>query len=141
MAGGSRSARDRMLHSIAGEDLDAAVVQLHRDMNGNLPGGSAEHLSHAIVEPQTGGCFIETRGGRLLLSVGRAVPSREQKPAAGPDYGWNDTFVYYSDDKGATWQQSADVLSLRLEAENVTRHGAIEPVMLEPTAILGFREA
>ena len=75
--------------------------------------------------------FLETRRGRLLLSVGRAVPSREQKPATGPDYGWNDTVVYYSDDKGATWQVSEDVLSLRLETENVTRHGAIEPVMIE----------
>lgn len=75
--------------------------------------------------------FIETRRGRLLLSVGRAIPAREQKPAAGPDFGWNNTFVYYSDDKGAGWQQSEDVLSLRLESENVTRHGAIEPVMLE----------
>jgi hypothetical protein len=75
--------------------------------------------------------FIETRRGRLLLSVGRAIPAREQKPAAGADYGWNDTFVFYSDDQGASWHQSEDVLTLRLESENVTRHGAIEPVMLE----------
>ncbi len=76
--------------------------------------------------------FIQlARSGRLVLAVARAIPAREQAPSSGPDYGWNDTFVYFSDDQGATWRQSYDVLSLELKTPNVTRYGAIEPVLLE----------
>lgn len=75
--------------------------------------------------------FIQLRNGRLLLAVGRAVPEREKAPTGGPDYGWNDTFVYLSDDQGTTWWQSPDTLSLELPGRGVTRYGAIEPVLLE----------
>ena len=76
--------------------------------------------------------FIQlARSGRLVLAVGRAIPTREQAPTSGPDYGWNDTLVYFSDDQGATWRQSPDVLSLELKTPNVTRYGAVEPVLLE----------
>ena len=76
--------------------------------------------------------FIQLRAsGRLLLAVGRAIPEREQRPRQGPDHGWNDTFVYFSDDNGVTWRQSADQLSLELATPNVTRYGAIEPALLE----------
>ena len=75
--------------------------------------------------------FIQLRNRRLVLAVARAVPERERPPASGPDRGWNDTFVYLSDDEGATWRQSTDQLSLVLAAPNVTRYGAIEPTLLE----------
>ena len=76
--------------------------------------------------------FIQlARSGRLVLAVGRAIPAREQPPKSGPDFGWNDSFVYFSDDQGATWRQSPDVLSLELKAPNATRYGAVEPVLLE----------
>jgi hypothetical protein len=76
--------------------------------------------------------FIQLAGsGRLVLAVARSIPAREQPPANGPDRGWNDTFVYLSDDQGGTWRQSPDQLSLVLGAPNVTRYGAIEPALLE----------
>jgi len=76
--------------------------------------------------------FIALRGsGRLVLAVARAIPDRELPPANGPDRGWNDTFVYWSDDHGAQWQQSPDALSLVLGTPNVTRYGAIEPALIE----------
>lgn len=68
--------------------------------------------------------------GRLILAVARAIPDRETAPKSGPDFGWNDTFVYTSDDAGVTWQQSPDVLRIELPTPNVTRYGAIEPNLL-----------
>ena len=75
--------------------------------------------------------FIQLRNGRLLLAVGRAVPEREKAPIKPPDFGWNDTLVYLSDDQGETWRQSPDVLQLELPGPGVTRYGAIEPALLE----------
>ena len=75
--------------------------------------------------------FTQLRSGRIVLAVARAVPEREKAPARGPDRGWNDTFAYYSDDAGATWTVSPDVLSLELAGVNATRYGAIEPVLVE----------
>ena len=76
--------------------------------------------------------FIRLKqSGRLGLAVGRAVPAREAAPKSGPDLGWNDTFVYFSDDRGATWRQSPEVLSVELRTPNTTRYGAIEPALLE----------
>ena len=76
--------------------------------------------------------FIQLqRSGRLLLAVGRAQPARAAPPPSGPDFGWNDTCVYFSDDHGATWQASPDALSIQLKTRNTTRYGAIEPVLLE----------
>jgi hypothetical protein len=76
--------------------------------------------------------FIQiSRSGRLLLAVARAIPDREKAPVNGPDFGWNDTFVYFSDDQGASWRQSPDQLTLELKSANTTRYGAIEPVLLE----------
>ena len=76
--------------------------------------------------------FIQvSRSGRLLLAVARAIPEREKAPANGPDFGWNDTFVYFSDDQGTTWKQSPDQLTLELKSANTTRYGAIEPALLE----------
>jgi len=71
------------------------------------------------------------KSGRLVVGVGKAMPGRDKAPASGPDLGWNDTLVYYSDDLGDTWQQSPDVLQVELKKKFPTRYGAVEPAIVE----------
>jgi hypothetical protein len=75
--------------------------------------------------------FVQLKAGRLVLAVARAIPERMEAPQSGPDLGWHSTFVYFSDDAGATWRESPDQLILALNGPNATRYGAIEPVLLE----------
>lgn len=75
--------------------------------------------------------FVQLKSGRLVLAVARAIPERMEPPKSGPDFGWHNTFVYFSDDAGATWRESPDQLTLALPGPNTTRYGAIEPVLLE----------
>lgn len=99
-----------------------------------LPGAASWSPARRVVPGYVGSLngFIPLSGsGRLLLAVARAVPEREAPPASGPDRGWNDTFVYLTDDQGETWRTSPDVLSLELSGPNATRYGAIEPALLE----------
>lgn len=132
--------------------LEAADGTLHAvtHVQGQGPGGYRGRLYeiyHAARPPGVAGWttpkkivpgyigsirgFVQLASGRLLLSVARAIPERMTAPKSGPDFGWNDTFIYYSDDHGTTWRQSPDQLSVELKAPNVTRYGAIEPVVLE----------
>ncbi|WP_438479732.1 exo-alpha-sialidase [Oleiharenicola lentus] len=74
--------------------------------------------------------FVQLPGGRLLAGVARAIPARGQAPASGPDFGWHDTYVYWSGDRGETWHESPDHLRIELTTKNTTRYGAIEPVLL-----------
>ena len=99
-----------------------------------LPGATSWSPARRVVPGYVGSLngFIQLSGpGRLLLAVARAMPEREAPPVSGPDRGWNDTFVYLSDDQGETWRTSPDVLSLELSGPNATRYGAIEPALLE----------
>ncbi len=75
--------------------------------------------------------FVQLESGRLVLAVARAMPERMEAPKTGPDLGWHNTFVYLSDDAGATWRESPDQLTLVLNGPNATRYGAIEPALLE----------
>ena len=75
--------------------------------------------------------FVQLESGRLVLAVARAMPDRMEAPKTGPDLGWHNTFVYFSDDAGATWRESPDQLTLALNGPNATRYGAIEPALLE----------
>lgn len=75
--------------------------------------------------------FMQMTNGRILLGVGKAAPDRASAPASGPDYGWHDTVIFFSDDRGETWTQSPDILKFPLDMKFITRYGAIEPDMVE----------
>src|SRR5438067_4755635 len=61
----SRTASDRVLHAEAGEDLDAAAIHLHWDVDDDFAGGIAKHLPDPRVELE----FLcgEVKAGRLRL--------------------------------------------------------------------------
>jgi hypothetical protein len=131
-------AADGTLHAVAhvrGSGPGGYRGRLYEVYHTRRLAGAAEWTPARRVVPGYVGSirgFIESRAhGRLLLAVGRAVPEREAAPKEGTDFGWNDTFVYSSDDHGVTWTQAPGHLSLPLAGANVTRHGAIEPVLLE----------
>lgn len=127
-------ARHAVVH-VLGEGPGGYRGRLYEVYHSKLAAGATAWLSPQRIVPGYIGSirgFIQlARSGRLVLAVARAVPAREQAPKSGPDFGWNDTFVYFSDDQGATWRQSPDVLSLELKTPNATRYGAVEPVLLE----------
>ncbi len=75
--------------------------------------------------------WYQMDSGRILVGVGLANPDRLEPPKSGPDYGWNDLVVCYSDDYGETWTRSPDELKFELRTPNNTRYGAIEPAFME----------
>src|SRR6185312_17026989 len=44
------SARDGMLHTIAGEELNAAVIELNRNIDGQLARGIAQNFADTFIE-------------------------------------------------------------------------------------------
>ena len=129
--------REGTLHAVThlqGEGAGGYRGRLYEVYHATKAAGAAAWTAPRRIVPGYVGSirgFTELKRGRLVLTVARAIPEREKAPTAGPDFGWNDTFVYFSDDAGATWRQSPDTLSLELKSANATRYGAIEPVPLE----------
>ncbi len=130
-------AGDGALHAVThvlGQGPGGYRGRLYEVFHTTRPAGAAAWTAPKKIVPGYIGSirgFISLASGRLLLAVARAMPNRMTAPKAGPDFGWNDTFAYFSDDHGATWRQSLDPLSLELKTPNATRYGAIEPVLLE----------
>ena len=130
-------ADDGSLHAVlhvGGEGPGGYRGRLYEIYYATSPAGAAAWSAPRRIVPGYIGSIrslIQLKRGRLVLAVARAIPAREQAPKSGPDLGWNDTFVYFSDDRGVTWRQSPDELSIELKTSNVTRYGAIEPVVLE----------
>ena len=70
-----RPARRVVQHAVAGEHLDLAVVHHHRDRDGDLLLGVAQHLVQAGLEIEQLGRAVEARHHRLerILLVEKAV--------------------------------------------------------------------
>src|SRR5690242_12282766 len=64
-----------MLHAVAREHFNTAIVEHHRNMYGKLARGRAKHFLHALVEAKTLGGLVEacfgTEPGIGLLYVWR----------------------------------------------------------------------
>ncbi len=70
-----RPERDVVLHAVAGEDLDLAVVHLHRARHGDLALGMREDLPDARLEVEKPGRAVELLQHRIEdRSVGRHDP-------------------------------------------------------------------
>ena len=52
-----------MLNAVSGEDLDAAVIELDGDVNGEFLGRGTEHLTHTVVQLEPLRSFVKARGG------------------------------------------------------------------------------
>src|SRR5689334_15535242 len=61
-----------MLHAISGEYFQAAVVELHRDVDDDFPRRGSQHLAHAIIKTKTTGRFVEAGlGGQTRVKLVR----------------------------------------------------------------------
>ena len=66
-----RSARNGMLHAIAGEHLQPPVVQHHGDVHDDLARRRPQNFLHAFIQAQALSGFIEARlGGKQRVELG-----------------------------------------------------------------------
>jgi hypothetical protein len=67
----ARAAGDGMLHAVAGEDFQAAIVQLDGDVDGDFLGRGAQDFAQTVVQIEAGGGLVKAgfggQPGVLLL--------------------------------------------------------------------------
>lgn len=101
-----------------------------RSSDGRTRWGEPKRFFEGYVGSLRG--FTTLKSGRLFLSVSIAIPDRVKPKPDQPDFGWNDSVVFYSDDEGATWVQGKDHLQVLQDASRgKTRYGAVEPHVCE----------
>ena len=71
-----RAAAEVVLDAVAGEDLDGAVVHLHREVDGELAPGLPQDLAQAGVEVEPLGGEVELLLGHVPRVDGRQRPAR-----------------------------------------------------------------
>ena len=62
-----------MLHAIASKEFDAAVIQLHGNVDGQFAGGIAQHLANAFIQAKLVGCIVKAGfccQPRIFLLIG-----------------------------------------------------------------------
>ena len=59
----ARPARHGVLHAIAGEHLQASVIELHRNMHRDFARGGAQNLAHPVIQIEPHGGLVKARGG------------------------------------------------------------------------------
>lgn len=77
--------------------------------------------------------FQQLPGGRLILPV-HVFTHYDPRPSelsdSGIDFGQGDCIVFFSDDRGNTWNRSSSRLSVPMDARrSVSRYGACEPII------------
>ena len=58
-----RPAGNGVLHPVTGEDFEPAVIQLHGDVDGDLPGGRTQDLAHPVIQMEPPRRLVKARSG------------------------------------------------------------------------------
>lgn len=94
-------------------------------------GGGTKWNEPKLAHPGAIGALrglVQTKSGRIVIPFSTAHPERK----AGPPIGYFYTTAVYSDDDGATWQESKSQLTAPCtEGYNGGNYGAVEPTVVQ----------